>query len=532
MALAVGVASGIAVVALTAVVSRWNAADTNSSGSGVVATPVDGDTRAELEGIESRARSEPAMATVTPRVDSERPALPADVPCVSGTVSYRMDTEHSGPFVRPALGARVDFERGDRSFQSALTIDGHYSVADLAPGRWTVTARRHGFVAERREIVLASNERGRTLDFELVEASPIEVRVLVTNCASFVIPGIPRENLLGLVADRLASATTFVLRRQGSASSDLEENDVLDARGGVATLRPDGDVELTCTMRADPTQLPAELEFRLGHDVLASRPVDSSGAEVRSTLQRCLAGCGAVVLRVGGESGSILSTLVTERLSESGSVLGGTIVYPLVPAGPCSVRVSTSSDACAVVATRVHPGELIDLGEILLTKPGAIRGRWTGNARVEGVVTIDLELVVPTDGERARFEHVTQTAVEPPGDRFDFPQVPPGRYVVHAQDELCGARSNDVVVDVVPGALLEQDLELFTTTFLEIDDPSDSDTMLDVIAPNGRIVDHRFLVRVRPGLYTVRYSREGDGPREFEVDVGAEATRCMLLWGR
>src|SRR5690349_16402578 len=108
LALGVSAACAIALVAIVPTLSRWSSGD---------------DAHAMLERVDERVRSEPPGKALAPRVDAEQRELPVDVPSVSGVVMYRMETEHSGPLVRPALGARVDFECAGRIVASAVTND-------------------------------------------------------------------------------------------------------------------------------------------------------------------------------------------------------------------------------------------------------------------------------------------------------------------------------------------------------------------------------------------------------------------------
>lgn len=326
------------------------------------------------ESVPAEELNPPGPASTPDASAAAATAKPADA--LLGCVLYgRVRTRDGSSFAgwKPYVAAT---DAAGTRRQTEVTAEGHYSLAGLAPGSWTLSWRATGFRGGEEELVLDESVPILRRDLSLPRSPLLDVRVLAPS----------GETLAAVCKARLQAKLPELLSPIVVATLEAPEATiaVADDEGhvGVGTFWTSGplweaagpDIAGVLELEVEP---PLYVSLVLGTQVLATEAVAPGAEEVVFVVlpEDLLAKQALVTLRaVDADSGEPLGGEVSIDSRARYAVRDGTWSHSFTP-GRYELCFLSQGHAVLPLDVTLAPGETRDLGELRLPRELTIEGR-------------------------------------------------------------------------------------------------------------------------------------------------------------
>lgn len=523
-----------AVLGLVAVVGWRFSARGRSVGPAVTATGV----------VEPRAPdTEPALparkqADEAERTDESR--AEATPPRTADTLSFDSAARvHGGSLLCVVHGRVVDPEgRRTGSWKPFVSLtdaagvrrntetrgDGHYSLAGLAPGKWTLHWGGVGFRDESQPLELTAEDPIVRRDLTIRRALALKIRV-TTPAGEPLYAALRTRSKAGLSNPE----TPLPVATLDAPPETIEEaNDAGENQVGVGTFWSSGPLAAAAGPKYMgvlllTVDLPVFVSLAVGARVVATQRVEPSVDEVSFVvdLEALLARQATVRVRFlgAGHGEALRGGLEIEPLDRIVSVGDGSWSATLAP-GSYTLRFRAQGYASAAREITLAPGQELDLGDIVLPPELTIEGRLLDP---EGNPVLG-RLVVGQRDERGilRFDDTLELASALDG-RYKITGLSAARYVLRTagDDEVVfpGRKepptvwvSGNVAVSTLGGSVRGFDLHLARAGVLTLKNAETlpSGSSCKVLDERGDVFRHQgftpgFVPRLLlpPGAYTL-----------------------------
>jgi hypothetical protein len=338
------------------------------------ASPVAAEIRAATVERDPEPADGPGNASVPEPLDSARNSVrAAPENSLIGCVLYgRVLSSGSAPGWTPTVALTDD--KGTRR-QTKASDDGHYSLAGLAPGPWTLTWRATGFRSGEEELELEESTPIVKHDLVLQRSPLLNVRVVTPEGETLAV--VRKERWKAKLPELLTPFAIATLEAPGAtvAIEDAYEH------FGVGQFWTSGplweaagpDFAGVLELKAEP---PLFVSLVLGTRVLATQSVVAGAEEVTFvvTPEQLLAQQAQVSLHaVDADTGEPLPGEVSIDSREIHNVRDGTWSHTMPP-GRYQLGFSARGHAVVPFDLTLAPGETRDLGELRVPRELTIEG--------------------------------------------------------------------------------------------------------------------------------------------------------------
>jgi hypothetical protein len=426
----------------------------------------------------------------------------------------------------PIAGAYVHFLRAPARSYGSTAASGEYSLAGLAPGDWTASARAENH-APRETVVTLDERTFQRADFTLDPTWVVKVRIQT-----------PAGEDLTKEWRRIMMSPhgPHVVATEEPLAGDLgltENSSVISF--GIGDWRSDqGELHL----HGPP---PAHAHLTMRHVVLASQRIAPEQRELTFTLEAkdLEARLGAVRLLVkDAASGEPLPdvnvSLNTAQGGGGGTKTGadGRVELRRVVPGLLALELRAKDREWVTTYVKVRPGETLDLGELTLGAGIKAGGRVLGPDGKPAPARVQW-----TDLRRRRFPQPMidrRSALADAEGRFELWMVGRSVYSVSALDQR-GNRASGLL-DLTSGSAAPLELRLSQATAVELtaDFPPTTSYTVTVMDRSGNVRNAAHVrndrlghaMRLLAGDYTFEIHDQDDRfVRRFPVTIAGAAMR-------
>lgn len=456
------------------------------------------------------------------------------------------------------VGTPLAMDESDHTEKTFIEADGSYSLPDLHTGKWELVVNVASCQPLRMDVDLRPDEPERRIDIRLEAKRSLQLH-LIAHPATGGIPDVPfaRDGW------RTIAAVSVVTSREHPGkvveSSSLGKTLPIDMYLMVphqddsadnASIAPDGEQKRTLVLD-DP--LPLHVSVAMHGVVLDTKIADVDTQELTFEIDgnRLIDISGSVRLRVVDAETGVLPTDCTVELNgqltpsgfhltreTSSAVPGprGDVVFPKVTAGSVTLLIRADGYENIARSVQVLPGDT-DLGTFKLDRWCEILGRTLDAEKHPASVILH---VFPLDQfESTRVELSKRCFKSNEDGELKIPSIGRGRYLVRVRDETWGAAP--LVVDTTGGTVrgVEITLKPKVEVALRFDRTLPSGALIRLtdgaglpVLESEKTAGQLQRIRVLPGLYTLRVTRDREDILESALSVDARTTEVAIPSGR
>jgi len=324
-----------------------------------------------------RAPEEPVASAISPR-EAEPPASATPTDALVGCVLHgRVRTTDGRAFAgwKPYVSAT---DSAGLRRHTEVSGEGHYALAGLAPGRWSLSYGGTGFRLGREELELARSEPIVRRDLTLEPSPLLEVRVLTPEGETFW----KAQRARGAAGLRTPDGPIAVATLEPPGATIEEARDADQNPVGVGSFWTHGPlvdaagpgVHGVLELQADP---PLFVSLVVGARVVSTQPVAAGERAVTFVvrLEDLLEQLAQVTMRfVADDTGAPLTGEVWLDSRTTFNVREGTWTATLLP-GKHSFFLWAQGYARVPFEIEPQPGQELDLGEQRIPRELTIAGR-------------------------------------------------------------------------------------------------------------------------------------------------------------